>query len=132
TVSIVSDKTNNTTCSGESIKFTATPQNAGSNPTYQWRVNGVNRTGETNSTFTVSNLTNGQKISVRMLPDCDGATGVNSNDIQILVHSLPSAPTITGDNSVCAGDNISLSASSVSGAIYHWTGPNNFTATGKD
>ena len=40
-VTIASDASNNTICSGTSVTFTATPVNGGSNPAYQWYVNNV-------------------------------------------------------------------------------------------
>lgn len=38
-------------------------------------------------------------------------------------------PTTSNDGPKCAGDNLSLSASSITGASYSWTGPNGFSST---
>ncbi|HSI69518.1 MAG TPA: hypothetical protein VK941_04740, partial [Gillisia sp.] len=132
TVTITSDITDHTFCAGETITFATNPQHIGPNPTFQWRVNGVNRPGATNSTFPVSNLQDGHVITVVMNPNCEGQTAVTSNSITVKVNAIPSAPAISGDNSVCAGDSINLSAINISGATYSWTGPNGFTSPGKD
>lgn len=42
----------------------------------------------------------------------------------------PAAPTATSNSPICAGDTLELFATStVTGAIYHWAGPNFFTST---
>lgn len=42
------------------------------------------------------------------------------------------APTITSNAPVCAGSALNLSASSVAGATYSWTGPNGFSSTAQN
>ena len=42
-------------CNGTPVKFTATPVNEGSNPTYQWQLNGANQ-GSNTPDFTISNF----------------------------------------------------------------------------
>lgn len=45
-----------------------------------------------------------------------------------LASSGPPAPTITGDNSICSGDNLVLTASGTGGTV-SWTGPGGFTSS---
>jgi len=64
-VTISSNATNNTICAGTSVTFTATP--SGTSATYyQWRKNGNAISGATNSTYTTSDLVNGDAISVQL------------------------------------------------------------------
>jgi pimeloyl-ACP methyl ester carboxylesterase len=46
----------------------------------------------------------------------------------VAVSAAPSAPTASNNGPLCAGQDLQLSASTVSGATYSWTGPNGFTS----
>jgi hypothetical protein len=60
-VSIVQTGGTNPICAGSPATFTANAVNA-ANPTYQWKVDGVNA-GTNSNTFTTSSLTNGQAVT---------------------------------------------------------------------
>jgi len=64
-VSIASDAINNIICAGTVVTFTATPTNGGSNPGYQWKVDGVN-VGTNSNSYTTTSLTNGQVVTCVM------------------------------------------------------------------
>ena len=51
---------------GQSVTFTASPQNGGSNPTYQWYLNGSVVPGATSVTYTTNSLANNDVVSVMM------------------------------------------------------------------
>ncbi|RNI32471.1 T9SS C-terminal target domain-containing protein [Rufibacter immobilis] len=55
---------------------------------------------------------------------------IQDNGTNVTIGSPLAKPTIT-TAPVCAGGTLTLTASSISGATYTWTGPNNFTATGR-
>jgi hypothetical protein len=44
------------------------------------------------------------------------------------VGTLPTPPAASNNGPICVGQTLQLSASSVPGAIYRWTGPNGFTS----
>lgn len=49
-------------CNGTPVKFTAYPGNEGSNPTYQWQINGINK-GANTPDFTITNFANGDVVT---------------------------------------------------------------------
>ncbi len=49
----------------------------------------------------------------------------------ITVNPTP-VPTAGNNGPVCAGSALTLSASTISGATYHWTGPNGYTSTAQN
>jgi hypothetical protein len=116
-------------CSGTSVMFTATPTNGGTTPVYQWKVNGVN-VGTNSNTFTSATLVSGDIVSVVMTSNATCVTGspATSNTLTMTVNPVPSTPTAASNSPLCVGEDLSLSTPLVSGATYHWTGPNGFTA----
>jgi hypothetical protein len=50
----------------------------------------------------------------------------------VTVNAIPSAPTAGNNGPVCVGSTLSLTASTVSGATYSWTGPNGFTSSAQN
>lgn len=133
-VTISSNATNNTFCSGTSVTFTATPTNGGNSPTYQWRVNGVNVSGATSPTFTTNTLSNNSTVTVVMVSSiatCLSGSPATSNTITVTVNSIPSAPaSITGPTTICLNSNQVYSVSAVPGATsYSWVVTGDLTAT---
>jgi len=55
---------------------------------------------------------------------CTPAAGSTS----VSVSAIPSTPTASNGGPYCAGQTISLSTATVTGATYSWTGPNGFTS----
>lgn len=95
-------------CSGTAITFTANPTNGGTNPTYQWQINGVNVSGATNSTFTSNTLTNDDVVSVVMTSNDPCADPLFANDLtnQIKVQDLltPSVTIFPSLPPLCPGE----------------------------
>jgi len=124
TVTIISTSTS--ICSGGSVTFTATPINGGSNPTYQWMINGVNVTGQTASTFITSTLANGNIVSVVMTSNdpCANPTTATSNPITITTTSVAPSVTITSNTtSICSGGSVTFTATPTNGGsnpTYQW------------
>lgn len=117
-VSITADEAS-PVCSGTAIKFTAAPVNGGSTPAYQWKINGVDVSGETNATFTTSSLANGDAVTVAMTSSAQCATPAvsTSNTLTYVVNTLPPTPGISASGTVvfCDGGSVTLTSSSSTG-----------------
>ncbi len=121
-------------CAGTSVTFTATPTNGGT-PTYQWKVNGTDVSGETASTFTTTTLANNDSVTVVMTSNaspCLTGSPATSNAITMIVNPLPTA-SVSGNNgpAVCSGSTITFNLTGTSGAVvtYNLNGGSNTTAT---
>jgi hypothetical protein len=55
---------------------------------------------------------------------CTSSAGTTS----VVVNPLPTTPAPSNGGPFCTGQTISLSTPAVSGATYHWTGPNGFSS----
>ncbi|RYE27366.1 MAG: T9SS type B sorting domain-containing protein [Sphingobacteriaceae bacterium] len=109
------------------ITFTATPTNAGTNPTYQWQVNGINA-GTNNPVFTGSCFSNGDRVSC-ILTNNSGKCLTNvtalSNNITLDIVPANSAPTVTitaSADHVYAGTAVTFTANVVNATPvnYQW------------
>jgi len=73
-----------TICTGTTITFNANPVNAGTNPTYQWKVNGVNA-GINDPVFTSTTLADNDQVTCTVSTDplfpCGGGGNAISNII---------------------------------------------------
>jgi uncharacterized delta-60 repeat protein/gliding motility-associated-like protein len=123
---VVISTASNTICAGTSITFTAAPTNGGTNPSYQWRINGVN-VGANAPTYSSSSLVNGDVVTVIMTSNatCVSPTTVTSNSITvsvlpILTPSVSITPTAT---TICTGNSVTFTAIPINGGalpVYQW------------
>jgi Secretion system C-terminal sorting domain len=101
-----------TICDGTEITFTATSSNGGTNPIYQWQVNGSN-VGANTTSFASSSLTNGASISCALISDaiCASPSNATSNTVNIIVNPIPNT-NVTIVNETLTADQ--------AGANYQW------------
>lgn len=122
-VSITASAT--TICSGTSVTFTATPVNGGTTPSYQWKLNGSN-VGTNSSTYTNSTLVNGDVINCILTSNALCATigTATSNNITITVNPIlvPSVSIAASATTICAGTNVTFTATPINGGtpVYTW------------
>ena len=112
-----------TACPGVSLTFTASPLNGGSNPTYQWKKNGVIIPGATNSTYTYVPA-NGDTITCDMTSDANCADPLVVTSGKIIALHSPFVITLQA-SAICVGTTTQLH-STVSGT---WTSTNPTAAT---
>ena len=125
TITISTQATN--VCAGSNVTFTATVNNAGSNPVYQWKKNGVS-VGTNSNIYTTNTLANGDVITAELTSSigCSGTpTTVNSNAINMTVAtSITPAITISASSSnICASSNVTFTATITNpgtNPVYQW------------
>ena len=143
TPSVTMSAVNSTACTGTLAIFNASPiSGAGSSPSYQWKRNGVNIPGATNSTYQSSSLQNGDVIRVAMTSSlsCANPQTVLSHDsVTMILSSVPLTPSVTispSATSVCQGQTVTFTAVPTNGGDvpgYQWKlnginiGDNNYT-----
>ncbi len=134
-----------TVCAGQLAGFYATPTNGGV-PHYKWRINGVDVSGQTSTSFNTSTLSNGDVVSVWMLsnaacvsPDTAISAGVT---MTVLPNLTPSVSiSVNPNDTICAGTSTMFTATPVNGGAtptYQWvingttvsTAGNTYTTTG--
>lgn len=49
--------------------------------------------------------------------------------VNVVVNPIPPAPTAGSNSPICQGQTLNLTASTVPGATYNWSGPNSFSST---
>ena len=126
TVSVSITASNNNICSGDSVTFTATPANGGSNPSFQWKVNGIN-SGSNLSSYKYPPI-NGDVVTCSLsssLSSCIASNPASSNSIIMSVsNNLPVSLTISSSaNPICAGIPVTLTAIPINGGmtpIFQW------------
>ncbi|MFN8416894.1 MAG: T9SS type A sorting domain-containing protein [Cytophagaceae bacterium] len=115
-------------CAGQTANFTAVPGNGGTAPTYQWRINNINVSAATNSTFSSSGLSNGDKVSVVMVSNsaCASTTNATSPDVNVTVTANPTASvsiTVNPAGTIYEGQYVTFTANPTNGGTtpaYQW------------
>jgi peroxiredoxin family protein len=115
TAPVISAATATTFCEGQNVVLSS---NDATN--IQWYKNGTAITGATSQTYTVTNSGSYKVVKT------SGNNSVSSNEIIVLVNSLPTLAAITGNLSATVGSNSTL-ANSTTGGV--WTTSDNSVAT---
>jgi hypothetical protein len=127
TVSVSIAASQTTICSGTSVTFTATPTNGGTNPAYQWKVDGSN-VGSNSPTFTSSTLGNGNVVRCVMTSNatvCISGSPATSNAVTMTVNpNLPASVSVGASaTSICVGTSVTFTATPTNGGTtpsYQW------------
>jgi len=124
-VNISISASSNPFCQGASVTFTASPTNGGANPSYQWKMNGVN-VGLNNPVYSYMPA-NGDIVSCDLNSSvtCPIGNPATSNQITMIENtSIPVGLTINSSaNPVCQGTSVTYLAIPVNGGsmpVYQW------------
>jgi gliding motility-associated-like protein len=111
-----------TVCQGQSVTLGGSPTGP-SGATYNWSPStGLSSTTASNPVATPSVTT-----TYTVVANDNGCPGGPAY-VTITVVPVPAAPTAGSNSPLCSGSTLNLSASTISGATYNWTGPNGFTS----
>jgi len=112
-------------CEGSYVEFTAIPTNGGTQPIYQWQVNGLN--AGTNAPVFSCLPANGDVVSCNLTSNLACTTGspATSNAVVLTVNPfIPVGVSISGSaNSICQGSQVTFTAEPLNGGnvpVYQW------------
>ena len=139
-IDVVVSASQNPTCQGSQVTFTATPENGGYNPSYQWKLNGVN-VGTGQASF--STIPADDDVVICILTSsasCISSPTVQSDSVIMVVSTeLPVSVSVqASSNPVCLGQPVLYTSSVVNGGTapsYQWmvnginVGTNNYMLT---
>ncbi|HTO15324.1 MAG TPA: CARDB domain-containing protein [Edaphocola sp.] len=124
---LISASPNNQICAGVTVNFTATPSHGGTNPSYQWALNGINIGGNAN-VLTLNTLNDGDSVSCVMLtaeacafPDSAFSNGIIMDVTPTFVPTVTMAANM--GTTICSGTSVTFTAtpnSSSSTPNYQW------------
>jgi hypothetical protein len=113
-------------CAGSSVTFTATATDAGSSPSYQWKVNGSN-VGTNSPIYNTTTLNNNDVVTCVVTSNlsCNTGTTATSNSIAMTVTpTIATAISIVSSTgtSICAGTSVTFTATPTNGGTptYQW------------
>ena len=118
---------NTPVCTGNSINLTASTVTGA---TYAWTGPSSYTSSSQNPTLASSTTTMAGTYSVTST--VAGCTSSGAGSATVVVNTTPAAPTASSNTPVCSGTALNLFASTVSGAIYAWTGPLSYTSTAQN
>ena len=104
-------------CTGDPIRFIATPIHGGDNPQYFWTLNGKS-VGGSDSIYLNNSIANGDVVSCQLLSDayCTFPLQVMSNSIVIQSITVGSSVSIgSSANNICSGTPVNFVATPVNG-----------------
>lgn len=132
-VTVVSAPTD-TACPGQTITYTASSVNAGTNPTYQWFVNGA--PVGTGIIYFSNTLNTGDVVTCQVTSSSNctsGSPATSVPDTVLVATTLVAEVSVTSsEDTICLGDLVSFFATPVNGGdtpTYFWQVNGNVVAT---
>ncbi len=120
---------NVTICQGSSTTLGGSPTGpaSGVGTTYTWSPStGLNNSNSANPIATPTVTT-----TYTVFVSSSGCSYLPAS-VVVTVIPTPATPTTGGNTPVCVGSALNLTASTVTGATYSWTGPNSFTSSSQN
>jgi gliding motility-associated-like protein len=102
----------NTACQGDTLLFTATPINGGSEPSYVWWVNNQPVAGETAGTYRTAGLVDGDRVTV-VLTSSSTCASPRIDTAEVIAVALKPKPSVSISpalDTLCSGAEATLRA----------------------
>ncbi|MCC6600598.1 MAG: hypothetical protein IT223_07965 [Crocinitomicaceae bacterium] len=116
---------NTPVCIGNTLNLTASSLAGAS---YNWTgPHGFSDTAQNPTLASVTNDADG--LYTVVLTDSNGCSATPASTNVTINSSIPSSPVVGSNSPVCENSTLNLTASTISGATYNWTGPNGFNST---
>lgn len=113
-------------CEGEEVELVANIENGGSDPTFQWRLNGQN-TGQNQNIFITSMLNDNDIITCSLTSNAECVINpiIQSDSLQITVSEFVESSIViqASETQICENDTVFFQASSENGGnnpIFQW------------
>lgn len=117
---------NSPLCSGNTLNLTTATV---SGATYAWTgPSGYTSTSQNPTRPSATTAMSGTYSVTVTKSGCTSAAG----SVSVTVNQTPSAPTAGSNSPVCAGTALNLTASTVAGTTYAWTGPSGYTSSSQN
>jgi hypothetical protein len=100
------------------VKLTFTANTSGTVTSYQWKKNGNNIAGATNSTY-LTNESESGTYSVHVTGN-SGCTALSAGTVMTRLNSPTATITATGNLNICQLGNVTLKANTGTGLTYQW------------
>ena len=114
---------NSPVCEGDNINLNATSVTGGS---YAW--SGPNGFTSTSQNPVITNATAANDGSYTLIVTADGCPSAPVS-VNVTVAPTPTANPDAVESEICEGEDIELTANTVAGGTYSWTGPGGFTSS---
>ncbi|MDP3929389.1 MAG: T9SS type A sorting domain-containing protein [Bacteroidota bacterium] len=118
-----SASSNGPLCPGQNLQLNVTSVSGAS---FNWT--GPNNFSSTQANPFINNV-NDSNAGIYSVTATTAACGTSSAaTVNLVINTLPPAPSAGNNGPVCSGDSLLLSAATITGANYFWTGPNGFSS----
>ncbi|TAL60858.1 MAG: PKD domain-containing protein [Bacteroidetes bacterium] len=118
---------NSPLCSGQTLNLTS---NTIASATYSW--SGPNSFVSVSQNPTIAGATTAASGTYSITATVPGCPTSPEGTVSITVNQTPAAPVASNNTPLCSGNDVSLTASTIGGSTYSWTGPNSFSSTLQD
>ncbi len=113
-------------CDSENVTFTASITNGGTNPTYNWKLNGVSQA--TTSDFSISTLSDGDQVSLTITSNDPGCANgksatASTGEVNVETNVTPTIVISSNVNNICPGDEVTFTAATTyqgTAPTYQW------------